>query len=265
MWLFTAFTVDRQISVAWPIFARTHCSRKIRYVVVAIIPLVLMVIGWHYFLFERRINYWWSNATNTSSIYIFKCMAATDWYISLSYKMWPIIFTLITSILPALIIFISNVRILIVILSRKIKVAPRNKISLKFRPKKQAEVNRSVNSMLIAVSVFYILSTLPLCVFVLLGSSLYKLDTLESVVTRELFWAITNLPFYNNSAVNFLLYCFSGSLSRCLFKEMIVSFLQLFHRKITGRKNSRRYDASAMSNITVGSTLQTHQSQPDTN
>ena len=263
MWLLTAFTVDRQISVVWPIFARTRCTRKIQYVIVAVIPLVIMIGGSHYFFMERQVTYQWSNITNTSTIYIIKCVPTSGWYANFYHKIWPMILIFIASICPAVIIFISNVRILKVILTRNKRVAPQHKTKTNIR-KKTADVNRTVNSMLITVSCFYILSTLPICVYLFLESSLFWHDTPQNVISRKLFWAITCLLFYSNSAVNFLLYCFSGSMFRLVLKEMIVSSLQFLLRKITGDAYSRGNGVSSTAVVPTESTSQTQQSQRKT-
>ena len=264
VWLLAAFTVDRQISVVWPIFAKTRCSRKIRYLVVGIIPIATMVLGSHYFLIERKITYQWSNITNTSSIYTLRCEPTSEGHIKFFYDMWPMILFFTVSILPAVVIFISNIRILKVILSRTKRVAPQMEAN-SIRRKKQAEVNRTMNSMLIAVSVFYIFSTLPMCVYILANTTLLRADTPENIVLKRLFWAITSLIFYSNSAVNFLLYCFSGSLFRLLLKETIASLLQILLRKLTGESDSRGNVASDTAVITTGSISLTQKNKPDSN
>lgn len=264
VWLLAAFTVDRQISVVWPIFAKTRCSRKIRYLVVGIIPIATMVLGSHYFLIECKVTYQWSNITNTSSIYTLRCEPTNEGHIKLFYDMWPMILFFTVSFLPAAVIFISNIRILKVILSRTKRVAPGIEVSSIVR-KNQAEVNRTMNSMLIAVSVFYIISTLPMCVYILISTTLLRSDTPENVVLKRLFWAITSLIFYSNSAVNFLLYCFSGSLFRLLLKETIISFLQFLLRKLSRDRDSRGNVASATAGITTGSISLTLKNQPDSN
>ena len=264
VWLLTAFTVDRQISVVWPIFARTRCSRKIRYMVVTVIPVFLIVIGSHHLFMERQVTYQWSNTTNSSYIYIIKCEPANKWYANFYYKVWSKLFFLLSSIFPGTIILTSNIMILKVILSRHKRVAPRTAVN-KYSRQKRADINASVNSMLIAISVFYILSTLPASVFILLGSTIYRLDTPANVVTKTFLSTITSLLFYSNSAFNFLLYCFSGSLFRLILKEDIASLLQCFLRKVTEDRDSRRNVASVIARITTENTVINQQSQPDAN
>ena len=253
VWILTAFTTDRHISILWPIFLKTRCSRKIQIAVVCVIPLAAMVASSHYFLMEQKVIYRWSNVTNTSDIYIVKCVPKTGYHVKFYFKIWPWITILTCSIIPVIVIFISNVRILNVMLSRRRRIAPQ--MMRNGENQDQSQVKRTVNRILIAASVFYIFSTLPGCVYLLLESYLFPVDTPENVVNRKLFWTITSLLFYCNSSVNFLLYCFSGTLFRSLFKGMIAKSLQYLVRKLTANDNTARNEPSTMEINLTGRTI----------
>ena len=262
VWILTSFTVDRHISILWPLFSKTHCSRKLQIVLVCIIPLVAMVTGSHYFLMEQKVTYKWSNVTNTSNIYIVKCVPQPGYHVKFYFKVWPWITIFACSLVPVAVIFISNVRILKVMLSRRKRIAPQTSRIEENRA--QSQVNRAVVRMLIAVSIFYIFSTLPICIYLLLEAYLFPVETPENVVNRKLFWAITSLLFYSNSSVNFLLYCFSGTLFRSLFKDMIKNCLQYLLRKLTENDNNRVEVSTASTHVNGSSSNKAHSGVPST-
>ena len=253
VWILTAFTTDRHTSILWPIFAKTHCSRKLQVILVCVIPLVALVAGSHYFLMEQKVTYNWSNMTNTSNIYIVHCVPQPGYHVKFYFKVWPWITIFTISLIPIVVIIISNVRIVNVMMSRRRRIAPQALGN--GENQNQSQVNRTVVRMLIAVSVFYIFSTLPVCIYLLLESYLFPVETPENVVNRKLFWAITSLLFYSKSSVNFLLYCFSGTLFRSLFKDMIIQFLQYLLRKLTRNANVQ-IESSTTATILAGNSIQ---------
>ena len=260
VWILTAFTTDRHISILWPIFAKTHCSRKLQVILVCVIPLVALVAGSHYFLMEQKVTYNWSNMTNTSNIYIVHCVPQPGYHVKFYFKVWPWITIFTISLIPVVVIIISNVRIVNVMISRRRRIAPQALGN--GENQNQSQVNRTVVRMLIAVSVFYIFSTLPVCIYLLLESYLFPVETPENVVNRKLFWATTSLLFYSNSSVNFLLYCFSGTLFRSLSKDMIIQFLQYLLRKLTRNANVQTESSTTATILTRNSLQQPRSGLP---
>ena len=251
VWILTAFTIDRHISVTWPLFSRVHCSKNLQLTAVITIPLVAMLIGAHYCLMEQQITYKWSNVTNTSEIYIIRCEPRAGPYFKFYYKIWPLITVCMCSLLPVLLIFISNVRILKVLLTRHKRVAPQPATNTTTT---HSDVKRSVHRMVIALGIFYIFSTLPVCMYLLLESHLFPVNTPTNVVNRMLFWAIASLCFYSNSAFNFVLYCFSGSVFRYALKDMVTSALRFLLRKLTANNSTGSLEITQSTNLPRSST-----------
>ena len=244
VWILTAFSIDRYLSISWPLFAKRRCTTKINIGVVCSIPVFIMLFASHYFLLEKQTTYKWSNVTNASEVYIVRCEPREGSYFKFYYKVWAPMTLVLFSILPAILVFISNVSILKVMWSRHRSIAP---ASANTTIANRAKGKNSINKMLIATAFFYLFSTAPVCVYMLLESYLFPVNTPTNVVNRKLFWAIASLFFYSNSAFNFVVYCFSGTLFRYNLKEMIVSALQFLLAKLTRSAQTRDSDMPTLS------------------
>nr|KAG5696505.1 hypothetical protein BaRGS_021041 [Batillaria attramentaria] len=74
---------------------------------------------------------------------------------------------------------------------------------------------RSMTITVMFLSVTFLLLTLPLCVFLLweryVGERIFEDEIL--LARYHILWSVTNMLWYTNSAVNFLLYCYQASLA----------------------------------------------------
>ena len=229
-WILAAFSIDRYLAIAWPLFAKRRCTTKLKRAVVFSIPVFIMIWGSHYFLMEKQTTYKWSNVTNASEVYIVRCEPIDGPYFNFYYKIWGPMTLALISLLPGILILISNVSILKVMWSRHRSIAP---ASTNTTIANGGKGKKSINKMLIATAVFYLFFTAPVCLYLLLESYLFPVNTPKNVVNRKLFWAIASLFVYSNSAFNCVIYCFSGSLFRYNLKEMIASALQFLLAKLT--------------------------------
>ena len=80
----------------------------------------------------------------------------------------------------------------------------------------------SLTVTLISVSVTYLCLTLPVCVFIVVDRHVeVGEDAAEHAAWRGLAWAVVNLMWYCNSAVNFYLYCLTGSRFRAQCRRLL--------------------------------------------
>jgi hypothetical protein len=118
-------------------------------------------------------------------------------------SVWPWIDSVALSFLPTLILIPSN----LLIVSR-VWVSRRMRSSCLGAGASSSAA--SVTAMLVVISTVFVVTTTPLVLFYAIHERLLS-HTLESLVKTHFARCVCNILFYTNSAVNFFLYCLSGS------------------------------------------------------
>ena len=234
-WCFLSIiTIDRLILIRYPVWAKKHCTRKSAQVVSAILVSVIVAVNFHSILFlDLRWNEVISTANTTVRVNS-RCLPISDWYSVFREKVWPLIFLVVFSITPIILQIVCNVLLAreVVIWSRK-RQATR---SLQDSNNKHERDPRSVTRMLVVISVFFVISSVPQCIQLTLQPYIFKPRIGHNIAKSLLMKAVIQLLMYSNNAFNFLLYTLSGTMFRqelwCLCEDIKRKMLQRLGRNV---------------------------------
>lgn len=206
VWLIIAVTVERYIAVCYPFQASSMCTVVRAKWVIVILMLLLFSINSHFF-WTVEITY-----INSSNKVGAKCDGGESYQLLVN-EIWPWVDTILYSFLPFLIIIFLNSLII-----RQVVMARRSRGVLQSSDKKSSDGRRPVSEgstkitvMLLAVSCSFLVTTLPMNIFVI-STSFWNSQRRnnEQWATYRLLKTVTELLMYVNHSMNFFLYCATG-------------------------------------------------------
>ncbi|XP_025104594.1 uncharacterized protein LOC112570392 [Pomacea canaliculata] len=133
-----------------------------------------------------------------------------DWYI------FPYIDLAVTSLIPFSILIVGN-SVLVWKVIQSVHVARVMTAGGCDQVNSRQKKASSLTLTLITVSMAFLLLTLPICTFLIINPDVYLQSSPKVLFT----WAFCNLSWYVNSAINFYLYCLSGSRFRTEAKNLL--------------------------------------------
>lgn len=110
---------------------------------------------------------------------------------------------------------------------------------------------KPLTKILIAVCLFFLICTTPVCVFLVIEPFCFDVNTPLGLAYRRLAWAVVALVLYCNNASNFVIYCISSKMFRSeffnLFRDVRYSVAKHFRnevapqsgQQVSGLSNSR--------------------------
>ncbi|XP_064639512.1 CX3C chemokine receptor 1-like [Lineus longissimus] len=199
-WLVMLLTVERWISVAFPLKARFICRKKWTFATLFCAFACLFMLNSH-MLFLFRLNAEGDECGETTTAYLDFCSDVFPWIDLITY-----------SGIPLLVITVCNCSILYKLIQCQ------NKRKTLQNPGKNPDgwtahaQMTSMTYMLTAVSVTFLLLTLPAAIYFIVNSSMPDEDIPVNVnEDLDVAFAVTYLSSYVNNTINFLLYCLSGT------------------------------------------------------
>ena len=200
-WTLAFVTIERLVSVAWPLRTFDYCSRS-RVIIswLAMVICLLLVNG--HILWTADLMQFQSQP---------HCECAFDAkYFHFAYEIFPWV-DFCVMVGTFIVLLVCNTAI-VIILSRARRVRNRDMV-FQSNQQNHDHVN-GVTVMLISVSVVYILTTTPLTIY-LLDVGLNVSQSLEGLIST-----ILQILFCTNYSVNFFLYVLSGSRFRQALKSI---------------------------------------------
>nr|ANO39068.1 GCR104 [Schmidtea mediterranea] len=209
IWTIVVFTLERLVCVKFPIISMKVCTirnAKITVVILVIVSL-LSSIDW-IFSFEKVL-------CKKYNLYVCKPKQ--------NMLKFRILEMLMLSVVPALIIIVSNIIIVLTLRQRR-------RLSLvAYEEPKNKKRDNKITIQLLAVSTTFTLLTIPQCISVIINTRHEQLkltDNRQGHLAN--FYHLTFLLFTLNFAINFVLYCFIGHNFRnaalniilCRFRQM---------------------------------------------
>jgi hypothetical protein len=188
-------TVERFISVRFPLKARTICTLKWTYVALLVMFICSFALNLQFYFILTLDNNGRCNLT-----------ARMAWYGDISH--WIDMF--VYSLVPFVVIVFCNCSILSKVIQSRIE---RKKLQQSERSSEAKSTHAHLTSMtymLTTVSVVFLILTLPTTIQLVVYEQL-RPRTAKQYVVYALMHTTTNLLSYTNSAINFILYCVSGT------------------------------------------------------
>ena len=241
-WTIVLLTLERSISVFLPLKAKTLCNTRRVVTSWILTAAILTVINLHTFVKVDLIPVVRSNGS--ANMTFTRCRHRPEWsFFHIEIWMW-LDFILVT-ILPFLVITACNCAIIIKL---RQMTSQRTNLRASWDSKRDCG-QQSITTMLIMVSLVFLVTTTPLGIF-------FVTSDFQDNPWTDLVMALCNMLYYLNSSTNFILYCVSGSIFRRAFRAT-------FKRSPTSGDESNLSAAKYTSNHGNKTVLRTHRSLPE--
>ena len=209
-WIVMIVTVERLISAWFPHKAKNKCSRKSAIAIVTIVLFFLLALNSH--LLYGMINEIVLDS-NGHAVTVYKCSEIDETYRNFFNLIWPWIDLAVFCAIPFTVIVIGNCCILFKVVTSqrrtKSKIVPTTSKST--HATKKAPKHLSMTAMLLTLNTVFLLTTSPVSVYNIGYPQWSSVDTAQNYANLDFWWAIVNMLMYTNNALNFLLYCLSGT------------------------------------------------------
>lgn len=214
VWLLVAMTTQRAASIVWPHKVHVVCTRRLSLSLVAGVTVTALLLHAH-----MLYGYELKRFSNTSASV---CTDTTDEYNIFMSIVWPWLDLLSFSLLPFLLLAISNGVLVWKLLTsvRNLKSVAASRNQFRLRQKEASSVTKTV----FFVSIVFVLLSLPYSVSLIVAVSYIGGQRNYDLRFRDLlgpYYTVVTLLWFSNSAVNFYLYCLTGHKFRTEFKDMM--------------------------------------------
>ena len=245
-WTLVLVTLERVVSVTCPMETPTLCSRRRLVGVWIVLFCILASLNAYIHLANMELHEQFFPMEDNSTFHVRECTVrhnASDHFRDMldHIRVWSDL--VLSCLLPSVFIFFGNALViykLAQVARRKRQLQSRRSVSngKTFRTNKRRSSHVTV--MLIAVGIVFLITSLPINIF-MLGEDIWFFDRysdLSVFAKRELVYTILSLLYYFNNAINFVLYFVSGTMFRQAAIELFCPSLQVRYRNI--RQNLRR-------------------------
>ena len=207
-WVLVAVTVERFITVWFPLKARRICTHQNGAIGMCLLIMILLSVDVHFLWSQHLIPH--------KQAWICYHIVPTVFNI----KVWPWVDAFLLSYGPFLCILIFNT----LIINRLLKAHFERKRHL--TPNAQSSDGAKMTAMtftLLTLTFTFLILMTPISVY-LTGQYLWWRQNHQRNADFEIFWAVANLLSYLNNAINFILYCVSGA----KFRRELVNIFHCF-------------------------------------
>lgn len=218
-WILVCITLERCIAVLMPYRYNNICTRTKALILLLIVTILLAGIN-SYLLFSIEFSF------DTVNHY-YQCIV-TNKFNTFHGNIWPWIDYCLYSLLPFFLILFGNIALLVGISKTRVK---------REHASNSSSSSRSMSSMtaiLITVSFSFWICTSPVSIYLIMQSTMLENITWKAYSKMTLFWASATIIANVNNAINFGLYCVSGSRFR---RELKHIFCQCF--TVSGTSHER--------------------------
>ena len=213
-------TIERALLTMFPIRAKLRLTPKVSMLVSMASVLFTQFFTFHLIFSKAFLRSELGNTKNTSS-----CVFSSKEYRIFQQTTWNYIILICFNLLPIAIIVTGNALIGVTLLKRKRQIYPQSNANhLNLTREKMAL------RMLFVISLFHILSTTPMCTYLVVKIYSPKAYKAKDMAVDQLVQAILYICIFSNQTFNFLLYFASGSLFREECTKMFISLKNGFHR-----------------------------------
>ena len=222
IWLLCVIAIDRMLLIKHPIWAKTNCTKKRSVIISSVMTSVLFILDSPMFMFYHRAEvFMFPDATNTSVLIGYSCTHSSEDFKYFYRKIKSVLILLLFSIGPVICLTYCNI-ILLKELTKRHHRKQIRRINISSKVKEQLEL-RSVTKMLVTVCIFFIIITVPGCIYLVTEPYVLDRKVPEDAAISKMFNAILGALLYSNNTFNFIMYCVSGKLFRKELSDMITS------------------------------------------
>lgn len=224
-WLIVAMTLHRAVSVVWPLRVSIICSGRRISILVCLIHGVFLLLYSHMLYGYDLVTM--SNITSP------ECAPVTDDYNWFMGETWTIVSTLCQSLLPFTFLAFSNT-VLVLNVKTSVRTVTHSSAQTDQRALRKKKAS-SLTLTLIVVSVTFVVLSLPIFIHHIVRYYVFaRLFNAETTYRHALSFShcITLMVWYCNSAVNFYIYCLTGTrfkqevkLVFCKFKSTVANHM----------------------------------------
>ncbi|XP_074650263.1 FMRFamide receptor-like [Tubulanus polymorphus] len=219
IWILVLVTIERFISVAFPLKAKWLCSPPRMLAALGVMGTFLFALNSH--IFYGKYGYYSGGRV--------RCAHLNEEYKLFWNETWVWIDLCVMSVVPFLTILFCNVVIIV-----KVRLSSRHKMMMRRSTERDSATATKITNMtamLLTVNFVFLITSLPASIY-LAGWTNAPYTSNHNIAARILAFASVNTLSYVNNAANFLLYCVSGPRFRAQFLAMI------------GKKSARIYPTS---------------------
>ncbi|XP_076464240.1 uncharacterized protein LOC143296279 [Babylonia areolata] len=212
-WFLVAMTMQRVASVLWPHRVALLCTRRKSQIMVLLIVATATALNAH--LLVSFTLYTYSDSSTPYCWYVDN--AHLQYYDMFIYPWLDLVFT---SFLPSLLLLLGN-SALTASLYRSVRQARQMSSRADTTTTNREKAASSLTVTLMCVSVTFLCLTLPVSVFLITEKYLDFSDAYY-VAWLELVWVVVSLLWYCNYAINFYLYCLTGTKFRAQCRRLLL-------------------------------------------
>ena len=200
VWLIIAVTVERYVAVCYPLQATSMCNLKRAMCVIFCLLLAMFLVNFHFFWTVQIREY------NILGEVFYKCEGAPR-YSYLVSEVWPWVDAILYSFLPFFIITVLNIFIIRQVINAR-KSRHEMQSIVNDHPRRESSIKLTI--MLLTISFAFLLTTLPMNIYLIGAAFIQTSDDLRFISRVQLVRTITELLMYVNHSMNFYLYCATG-------------------------------------------------------
>jgi hypothetical protein len=201
-WTIALLTLERVVSVVHPLKARVICTTQWTVVTISITYSFIFILCAHilrYFKISSLVGVCIAGKLYSDYSY--------DTYRTFWISIWHWIDLLVYACIPIIIIITCNALIVYKVKRSQRLQSRGSRSAVEGQPSQLT----SITYMLVTVSVAFVLLTLPSSVYMIYKATLGMYKTFHQFAIHDLIFATTFLISTCNNAINFLLYCVSGT------------------------------------------------------
>lgn len=211
-WILVLLTGERTLLTKAPIYWKSKLTPRNAFIVSLIAFFVIAALNSH-LIFGLRLY----NGNFTQNVTVpqmpFKCYFRSEEYGKFFFQYWNVIVLVLYNLLPASIIIAGNINIAVVLIYRRNRVNPSVNPDNNNRRKSSAK-------MLFVLSVFYVITTTPWCVYYSLRGEISDYSE-ASFAKWQLATVVVSILVWSNFTFNFFLYFVSGTLFKNEWKRLV--------------------------------------------
>lgn len=218
-WYLVAMTTQRAVAVVWPHRVIVICTRKVSFVVTAVIAVVV-ILSYSHILYGLSV--YTSRWGNSSSSVSYICMPSGSDYQNFFATFFPWLDIFLASLGPFVFLFVSNfilVKALIASVKRaRHRLAVGQSTHVTAREKKACSL--SVRLIVLSVTFFVLTAPLRLFLFLFFKQKVFKLNM--TVGASSFMLSCLELMSSSNAVINVYLYCLTAAKFRAEIRRMFM-------------------------------------------